>query len=120
MKLSLSTHLTLSYLAVILIGMGIVIPFAWLTVERLYLNTQKENLLAQAQLVAATLGSEVLPATTADQYSQVTNVLPGIHTRVIDPLGAVVIDLTADEGSLGLSRSDFTPLGSKCLGHSDP
>jgi hypothetical protein len=28
-------------------------------------------------------------------------VLPGIHTRVIDPLGAVVIDLTADEGSLG-------------------
>jgi signal transduction histidine kinase len=80
--------------------MGIVIPFAWLTVERQYLNTQKENLLAQAQLVAATLGSQALPATAADQYSQVANVLPGIHTRVIDPLGAVVIDLTADEGSL--------------------
>jgi len=101
LKLSLRAHLTLSYLVVILIGMGIVIPFAWLTIERQYLNTQKENLLAQAQLVAATLGSEVLQATAADQYSQVANVLPGIHTRVIDPLGAVVIDLTTDEGSLG-------------------
>ena len=101
MKLPLSTHLTLSYMVVILIGLGFVIPFAWLTVERLYLNTQKENLLAQAQLVAATLGSEVFIATDVDQYSQVANLLPGIHTRLIDPLGAVVIDLTADEGSLG-------------------
>ena len=106
MKLALSTHLALSYLAVILISMGIVIPLAWLTVERLYLNTQRENLLAQAQLVAAALGSEIPQVTNTDQYSQVTNVLPGIHTRVIDPLGAVVIDLTGDEGSL--RSSDLT------------
>ena len=86
--------------------MGIVIPLAWLTVERLYLNTQRENLLAQAQLVAAALGSEIPQVTNTDQYSQVTNVLPGIHTRVIDPLGAVVIDLTGDEGSL--RSSDLT------------
>ena len=88
----------------ILIGMGIVVPLAWITVERLYLNTQRENLLAQAQLVAATLGSAVPQTTDTDQYSQVANVLPGIHTRVIDPLGAVVIDLTTDEQSLGSSE----------------
>ena len=99
MKLSLGTHLTLSYLAVILIGMGIVLPLAWLTVERLYINTQRENLLAQAQLVAAALGGQAPQDTQTNQYSQVMNVLPGIHTRVIDPLGAVVIDLTANEQS---------------------
>ncbi len=70
---------------------------AWLAVERLYLNAQKSNLLAQAQLVAAALGSETPPAGSPVAYSQLSNVSPGIHTRVIDPLGAVVIDLTAPE-----------------------
>ena len=35
--------------------MGIVAPLAWLAVERLYLNTQTANLLAQAELVASAL-----------------------------------------------------------------
>ncbi len=100
MKLSLGARLALSYLVVILIGMGIVIPVAWLAVERLYLSAQKGNLLAQAQLVAAALHSESPPAASPVPYSQLSNVLPGIHTRVIDPLGAVVIDLTAPERSL--------------------
>ena len=95
MKSSLGTRLVLSYLAVILIGMGTVIPLTWLAIERQYLNTQRDNLLAQAQLVAATLLSEAPPATSAAPYTQLSNVLPGIHTRVIDPVGAVVIDLTA-------------------------
>jgi len=100
LKLSLGARLALSYLIVILIGMGIVIPVAWLAVERLYLSAQKGNLLAQAQLVAAALHSESPPAASPVPYSQLSNVLPGIHTRVIDPLGAVVIDLTAPEQSL--------------------
>jgi hypothetical protein len=52
LKLSLGARLALSYLAVILISLAIVIPLAWLAVERLYLNTQRDNLLAQAQLWA--------------------------------------------------------------------
>ncbi|OGN90998.1 MAG: hypothetical protein A2Y88_09665 [Chloroflexi bacterium RBG_13_48_10] len=99
MKLSLASHLALSYLAVILIGMGVVIPLAWITVERLYLNTETENLLAQAQLLAAALGGQALQVSEINQYSQAMNVLPGIHTRVINPQGAVVIDLTGDQQS---------------------
>ena len=91
---SISTHLGLSYLAVILIGMGIAAPLAWLAVERLYLNTQSANLLAQAQLVAAALRTEASPAATVVPYAQSSNTLPGIHTRVIDAQGAVVIDLS--------------------------
>ncbi|MBN2549517.1 MAG: HAMP domain-containing protein [Anaerolineales bacterium] len=98
MKTSLSVRLALSYLAVILIGMGVVIPLAWLTVERLYLNTQSASLLAQAQLIAAALGSEASLAAgdehAVEPYMQLSNVQPGIHTRVIDAQGAVVIALT--------------------------
>ena len=91
---SLSTHLGLSYLAVILIGMSIAASLAWLSVERLYLNTQSANLLAQAQLVASALGTEASPAATVVPYAQLSNTLPGITTRVIDAQGAVVIDLS--------------------------
>jgi signal transduction histidine kinase len=90
--------MALSYLAVVLTGMAIAILLAWLAVERLYLNAQRENLLAQAQLVAAALGSEAPPIAGSVPYSQASNVLPGIHTRVIDPQGAVVIDMTATDG----------------------
>lgn len=55
MKQSLSARLAVSYLLVILVVLIVAIPLAWLAVERLYLNTQRENLLAQAQLVADTL-----------------------------------------------------------------
>jgi signal transduction histidine kinase len=91
--ISLRLRLTLTYLAVILLGMGLAAPLAWLSVEQLYLNTQKANLLAQAQLVAATLQTEPLPAAAAAPYSQMSNVLPGIHTRIIDEQGAAIIDL---------------------------
>jgi hypothetical protein len=52
MKPSLGVYLALSYLAVVLLAIGIVVPLAWLAVERIYLDTQRENLLAQARLVA--------------------------------------------------------------------
>lgn len=97
MKLSLSGRLALSYLVVILVGMGIIAPLAWLAVERLYLNTQRASLLAQAQLVAAALGGETISPSGTEPYSQTTNTLPGIHTRVIDSQGGVVIDLTGSE-----------------------
>ncbi len=93
--MSLGARLGLSYLLVILIGMGIVAPLAWLAVEQLYLNTQSANLLAQAELVAAALQAQTPPAEHPAPYAQTTNVLPGIHTRVIDAQGAVVIDMAA-------------------------
>lgn len=116
MKLSLGARLALSYLAVILIGMGIVIPLAWLAVERQYLNTQRDNLLAQAKLVAAALSSEAPPEASPAPYSQSSNVLPGIHTRVIDPLGAVVIDLSATGQSLEPSGLTLPQLAQNASG----
>jgi signal transduction histidine kinase len=95
LKLSLSARLILSFLAVILVAMGIATPLAWLAVERLYLDSQRDNLLAQAQLVAAALRNQSPPSATPSPYAQTSNVLPGIHTRVIDPQGAAVIDLFA-------------------------
>jgi signal transduction histidine kinase len=93
MKISLGAGLALSYLAVILFGMGIVTPLAWLVVERLYLNTQSASLLAQAELVAAALQNQAPVVTGSAPYSQASNTLPGIHTRVIDAQNAAVIDL---------------------------
>lgn len=120
MKLSLGARLGLSYLVVILIGMGIAAPLAWLAVERLYQRTQSESLLAQAQLVASALASEPPLETSAGAYSQSSNVQPGIHTRLIDAQGGVVIDLagsSAQPGSAGLllprlaqnATNDVTP-----------
>lgn len=116
MKLSLATYLALGYLAVILISMGIVIPLAWFTVERLYLHTQEENLLAQAQLLADALGSELPRGTASNPYSQVSNVLPGIHTRVINPQGAVVIDLAEDEQSMASTNLSMPQLAQNASG----
>lgn len=105
---SLRVHLTLTYLAVILVGIGVAAPLAWLATERLYLDTQKANLLAQAQLVAASLPlSEDFPIQTGEPYSQLANVIPGIHTRLIEAEGAVVIDLPA---APSLAQAAVAPL----------
>ncbi len=101
MKTSLRTRLALSYLGVILIGMAIVTPLAWLAVERLYLNTQSASLLAQAQLVATALANQLPASTDPVPYSQASNTLPGIHTRIIDAQGGVVIDLNASLAGAG-------------------
>lgn len=98
-SLPLGTRLTLSYLAIILVGIGVASPLAWLTIERLYLENQRANLLAQAKLIAGALSADTLRSTdpTPYPYSQLSNVQPGIHTRVIDPQGAVVISLAGPE-----------------------
>lgn len=109
MKLALGARLALSYLAVILIGMGIAAALGWLAVERLYLDTQKANLLAQAELAAAAVSSNASPtAAPAFPYSQASNVMPGIHTRVINDQGAVLIDLA---GTTPLSTGSSSPAG---------
>lgn len=109
---SLRVHLTLTYLAVILVGIGVAASLAWLAVERLYLETQKANLLAQAQLVAASLPLPQSPSFEVGEgggepYSQLANVVPGIHTRLIEAEGAVVIDLPA---APALAQAAVAPL----------
>jgi signal transduction histidine kinase len=92
--MSLRSRLAISYLVVILAGIGLAGPLAWLAVERLYLGTQGANLLAQAKLVAAALSiGEPPPESSPSPYTQLSNTRPGIHTRVIDTQGAVVINL---------------------------
>jgi len=103
--MKLGTRLVLSYLALILVGMGILIPLTWLAVERLYVDTQKANLLAQARELAARLALELPPGSGPAPYSQMSNILPGIHSRVIDPQGTLVIDLGGQPGALSEGTS---------------
>ncbi len=95
---SLFGRLALSYLVVAGLGIAAAAPLAWLAVERLYVATQRDNLLAQAKLVAAALGSQPVEMGAAHPnampYLQSSNAMPGIHTRVIDPQGGALIDLS--------------------------
>ncbi|MCJ7717930.1 MAG: cell wall metabolism sensor histidine kinase WalK [Anaerolineales bacterium] len=91
MKTPIRLRLSLSHLLVLLIGMVLAGSLAWLAVEGVYLATQRENLLAQARLTAAAMSGTQIQFDTAEPYSQTTNVIPGIHTRLLDEGGAVVI-----------------------------
>lgn len=86
-------RLSLTTLGVLLFGMGLAAVLTWLSVEELYLTTQRENLLAQAELIASTFQDTPLPAAPAEPYSQAPNVLPGIHTRLLGEQGAVLVNL---------------------------
>ena len=98
MKTSLRTRLSFSHLLVLLLGIILAGILVWIAVERVYLATQRENLLAQARLTAAALdGTPVLPD-SGGPYSQTTNVSPGIHTRLLDESGAVIIGVPFPEG----------------------
>jgi heavy metal sensor kinase len=89
-------------LTALLIGMGLAAVLTWLTVEQLFLATQSENLLAQAQLTASALGNAPLPSAPVEPYVQASNVQPGIHTRLLGEQGAVVVNLplTAEDASV--------------------
>jgi signal transduction histidine kinase len=91
-------RLSISHILVLLIGMILAGSLAWLAVEGIYLTTQRENLLAQARLTAAALGGTAIPLYPAELYSQTTNVTPGIHTRLLDESGSVVIGVPIPEG----------------------
>ncbi|MBN1426849.1 MAG: HAMP domain-containing protein [Anaerolineae bacterium] len=93
MRLPIHLHLSLGYLAVLLIGMSLAATLSWLAVEQLYLDTQRENLLAQANLTAAALSGSPLPINEPEPYSQTLNTMPGIHTHILDEQDAVIVDL---------------------------
>jgi two-component system, OmpR family, sensor histidine kinase BaeS len=120
MKMALRTRLALSYLVVIIIGMGITAALAWVAVERLYLGTQSANLLAQAELLAAGLGGENADTAGATPYSQVSNIQPGIHTRLIDAQGAAVIDLASSDAALPTTNVDLPHLAQNTRGSVTP
>ena len=102
MSTPIRTRLTLSTLLVLLAGMSLAAALAWLAVEQLYLDTQRDNLLAQARLAAAALQGSPLPTQAAGPYSQSSNVQPGLHTRLLGDQGAVLIGLPLLSGSLPL------------------
>lgn len=98
-------HLFLGYLAVLIISMGLAAALAWLSVERLYLDTQRENLLAQARLTAAVLKDTPLSG-PLEPYNQSSNALPGIHTHVLgEQDGAVVGMPLVSTGALPLAEN---------------
>src|SRR3989304_5143666 len=99
MSTPIRTRLFLSTLTVLFLGMGLAFILAWRSVESLYLETQSENLLAQAQLTAAALQGQPLPDIPAEPYSQSANILPGIHTRVLGDQGAVIIGIPLPAGT---------------------
>jgi len=93
MRTSIQLRLSLTTLAVLLLGMGLAAALSWLAVGQLYLDTQRENLLAQAELTASALLGSPLPTTPIKPYSQTSNVQPGIHTRLLGEQGAVLVNL---------------------------
>lgn len=98
MKTPLRTRLSFSHLLVLIIGMVLAGTLTWLAVENLYLSTQRENLLAQARLTAAGLDGSPVINFTPETYTQTTNISPGIHTRLLNESGAVILDVPILEG----------------------
>ena len=94
---TIRARLSLNYLIVLALGMTLAGALAWLAVEGLYVDTQRENLLAQSRLIAAALQGSSLPTEPVQPYSQTANVTPGVHTRLLSEGGAVVLGLPLSE-----------------------
>ena len=104
---SLRFRLIGSYLLVVLLAMGVAALLTWVALDRAFLDVLRENLLAQAELVAQTIesdgggldstyvvsyavdGMQLRPS--PEPYLQSANVIAGYHTRVIDEEGMVVL-----------------------------
>jgi signal transduction histidine kinase len=99
MRTPIRVRLSFSHLLVLIIGMALAGVLVWLAVEELYIYTQGENLLAQARLTAAALEGIPVEFGSPDIYSQTTNIAPGIHTRLLDEGGAVVIGVPFPDGA---------------------
>ena len=91
MQIPIRIRLFINFLLVLLVGMVLAATLAWLAVEQLYLATQRENLLAQAHLTAATMNDSAIPTNPSEPYMQVSNIMPGVHTRLLSEQGGVVI-----------------------------
>ncbi len=98
MKTPIRVRLSFSHLIVLIIGMVLAGSLVWLAVENLYISTQQENLLAQARLTAAGLDGSPALDSSPDIYSQTTNVAPGIHSRLLNESGAVILGVPVLEG----------------------
>jgi signal transduction histidine kinase len=103
---SIRAQLSLNYLLVLTLGMALAGMLVWLAVSDLYIKTQRENLLAQAKLIAAGLQDSELPIGPVQPYSQMANVLPGVHTRLIGDSGAVVMGLPMTNELIQLSETE--------------
>jgi signal transduction histidine kinase len=89
--MTLRLRLFLAFLTTLLIGMGAAAALAWAAAEALYLQTQRENLLAQAEaaaLSAVTISAPLEPIT----YNQSVNFSPGVRTRVLDLEGVILME----------------------------
>ncbi len=114
--LLLRNHLFLNYVIILLLGMGLAAVLAWRSVEGLYLDTQQENLLAQAKLSAAVLQGQPLPSGDTQPYSQTRNVLPGIHTHLLNEQGAVIYSLpVSQEDVLAPAAENNAPISPQQL-----
>jgi signal transduction histidine kinase len=103
---SIRAHLSFNHLFVLILGMTLATWLVWLAVSDLYINTQRENLLAQAKLIAAGLQDTTLPTDPAQPYSQTANVAPGVHTRLIADSGAVILGLPLPDQMIQLSETE--------------
>lgn len=103
---SIRTRLLLNYLFVLILGMSLAGLLVWLAVSDLYIKTQRENLLAQAKLIAAGLQDSSLPTEPTQPYSQMANVMPGVHTRLIGDSGAVVMGLPLPNEMIQLTEAE--------------
>jgi len=102
---TIRTRLSLNTLIVLALGMTLATVLAWQAVSGLYVNTQRDNLLAQAKLIATALQGQALP-TNPQPYSQTSNVAPGIHTRLLTDGGAVVVGLPLADASVQMPLAE--------------
>ena len=106
---SIRTRLSLNTLLVLALGMTLAAVLAWQAVAALYIDTQRDNLLAQASLLAAALQDEPLP-TNPQPYSQFLNTVPGIHTRLLTENGAVVVGLPLADVTVQMPQAEQSAL----------
>jgi signal transduction histidine kinase len=106
---SIRARLSLNTLLVLALGMTLAAVLAWQAVAGLYIDTQRDNLLAQAKLLAAALQDEPLPA-NPQPYSQTSNLAPGIHTRLLTENGAVVVGLPLADATVQMPQAEQNAL----------
>jgi signal transduction histidine kinase len=99
---TMRARLSANFFIVLTSGMLLAGALVWLAVSSLYIQAQRENLLAQAKLIAAGLQGTDLPMQPAGPYSQLSNTLPGIHTRLIGESGAVIVGLPISDEMIQL------------------
>ena len=102
---TIRTRLSLNSLIVLTLGMIFTSALAWQAVSGLYINTERDNLLAQAKLIATALQGQPLPQ-NPQPYLQISNISPGIHTRLLTDGGAVVVGLPLSDATVQMPLAE--------------